>query len=162
MATKTYTLMHDDLDGSAETADSPVSTVDFALDGQGYEIDLNSGHAAQLRDALANFVAAARKATGKPRATATTSRPAKGTSVARADREQNQAVRDWARSHGAAISDRGRIPAEVMAAYHLGAGTPESDDAIAQFVSHQQARISGQIPQGSNGQVEQVPETAGV
>ena len=34
------------------------------------------------------------------------------------DREQNQAIRDWARKRGMKVSDRGRIPAEVLEAYH--------------------------------------------
>ncbi len=34
------------------------------------------------------------------------------------DREQNQAIRDWARKRGMKVSDRGRIPAEVLDAYH--------------------------------------------
>jgi hypothetical protein len=33
------------------------------------------------------------------------------------DREQNQAIRDWARQHGHAVSDRGRVPSEVIEAY---------------------------------------------
>ena len=34
------------------------------------------------------------------------------------DREQNQAIREWARKRGMKVSDRGRIPAEVLEAYH--------------------------------------------
>jgi hypothetical protein len=37
---------------------------------------------------------------------------------ASADREQNQAIREWARKQGMKVSDRGRIPAEVLEAYH--------------------------------------------
>jgi hypothetical protein len=40
-----------DHDGSAAEG-----TVRFGLDGTGYEIDLNAGHAKQLRDALARYV----------------------------------------------------------------------------------------------------------
>ena len=43
-------------------------------------------------------------------------RPPKGR--ASIDREQNQAIRDWARKRGMKVSDRGRIPAEVLEAYH--------------------------------------------
>jgi hypothetical protein len=41
-----------------------------------------------------------------------------GPRTASADREQNQAIRDWARKQGFKVSDRGRIPAEVLDAYH--------------------------------------------
>lgn len=100
----------DDLDG--ESADE---TVEFGIDGKNYEIDLSEKNAGQLRDALAAYVAAARRRTGSRRrggaAAGGTRRPA-------IDREQNQAIRDWARKRGMKVSDRGRIPAEVLDAYH--------------------------------------------
>jgi len=34
------------------------------------------------------------------------------------DRDQNQAIREWARMKGYKVSDRGRIPKEVTEAYH--------------------------------------------
>jgi hypothetical protein len=34
------------------------------------------------------------------------------------DREQNQAIREWARKRGMKVSDRGRISSEVTDAYH--------------------------------------------
>ena len=52
-------LFIDDLDGSAAEA-----TVRFGLDGTEYEIDLNAGHAAQLREALAAYVRAGRRVSG--------------------------------------------------------------------------------------------------
>ena len=62
MAQKIQTLFIDDLDGSAAEG-----TVRFGLDGTGYEIDLNAGHARELRDALARYVDAARRVTGSAR-----------------------------------------------------------------------------------------------
>ena len=61
MAQKVQTLFIDDLDGSAAEG-----TVRFGLDGTEYEIDLNAEHAQQLRDALAAYVRAARRAGGGP------------------------------------------------------------------------------------------------
>ncbi len=61
MAQKKQTLLIDELDGSA--ADS---TVRFGLDGTEYEIDLNTEHARALRDALARYVNAARRAEAAP------------------------------------------------------------------------------------------------
>lgn len=98
----------DDLDGGA--ADE---TVPFGLDGKNYEIDLSEGNAGKLRDALASYVAAARRVGGRSRgatAARSTARPA-------INREQNQAIRDWARKKGMKVSDRGRIPAGVLASY---------------------------------------------
>jgi hypothetical protein len=101
----------DDLDG--EVADE---TVEFGLDGKSFEIDLSKGNAGRLRDALAEYVAAARKSGGaRRRSTAAAASPPRRPTI---DREQNQAIRDWARKRGMKVSDRGRIPAEVLEAYH--------------------------------------------
>lgn len=98
----------DDLDG--EAADE---TIEFGIDGKNYEIDLSKANAAKLRDALAAYVAAARRSGGRRRggSSGAVRRPA-------IDREQNQAIREWARKRGMKVSDRGRIPAEVLEAYH--------------------------------------------
>jgi hypothetical protein len=56
------TLFIDDIDGSA--ADG---TVRFSLDGTDYEIDLNTGHAQALRDALARYVSSALRIGSNPR-----------------------------------------------------------------------------------------------
>lgn len=110
----------DDLDG--ESADE---TVEFGIDGKSYEIDLSNENAGRLRDVLADFVSAARRAGGRRRVggSAGTGSGSGGAGAApkgRAsiDREQNQAIRDWARKRGMKVSDRGRIPAEVLEAYH--------------------------------------------
>jgi hypothetical protein len=110
VAQKVTVSLIDDLDG-----DKADETVEFGLDGKNYEIDLSSGNAGKLRDALADYVSAARRPGGRRRsgggATTAARRPA-------VDREQNQAIRDWARKRGMKVSDRGRIPADVLEAYH--------------------------------------------
>jgi hypothetical protein len=111
MAQKIQILLVDDLDGGG--ADETVS---FALDGANYEIDLSTGNAAALRETLAPYVGHARRASRGPGRSATTSRPNKG--GVRADREQTQAIREWARNNGHKVSDRGRIPASVVDAYN--------------------------------------------
>lgn len=101
----------DDVDGS-----SAEETVEFAIDGKSYEIDLSTGNAARLRDALGEYVAAGRRTAARA-----ARRSARGSGVARsasADREQNQAIRDWARRRDMKVSERGRIPREVLDAYH--------------------------------------------
>jgi len=99
----------DDLDGSV--ADE---TVEFGLDGVSYQIDLSSVNAEKIRDMLSDFVTNARRSGLRKRAAATA---AKGRSAA-VDREQNQAIREWARKRGLRVSERGRISAEVLEAYH--------------------------------------------
>ncbi|WP_020496180.1 histone-like nucleoid-structuring protein Lsr2 [Sciscionella marina] len=106
----TYSLV-DDLDGS--DADQ---TVEFGLDGAIYEIDLSEENADRLRETLADFIESARRSGGRARRGRAGS-GAKANKVA-ADREQNQAIRDWARKNGFQVSERGRIPAEVLEAYH--------------------------------------------
>jgi hypothetical protein len=97
----------DDLDGAVA-----VETVVFGIDGRSYEIDLSAGNAGRLRDELARYVASARRTAGGAR------RPVVGAVRPTADREQNQAIRDWARKRGMKVSERGRIPSEVLDAYH--------------------------------------------
>ena len=110
MAQKVVVSLVDDLDGGAGN-----ETVEFGLDGKQYEIDLSDNNAAALRSALAEFVAAARRPTGRRRSQ---SRSAVVAAPVTADREQNQAIREWARARGMKVSDRGRIPTEVTEAYH--------------------------------------------
>ena len=74
MAQKIQTLFIDDLDGSE--ADG---TVRFGLDGTDYEIDLNAAHAQELRDALARYVTAARRAGSSARRQARNGRKARRT-----------------------------------------------------------------------------------
>ncbi|OIQ94685.1 nucleoid-associated protein Lsr2 [mine drainage metagenome] len=108
MAQRVQVLLVDDTDGS--TADE---TVTFSLDGISYEIDLTSGHAAELRDALASWVGHARKVGGR-----TVSRTAnRGRRTSGPANGEATVIREWARSNGHEVSERGRISAEVRAAY---------------------------------------------
>jgi hypothetical protein len=113
MAQKTIVQLIDDLDQG--TADETVS---FGLDGTNYEIDLSKKNAAKLRDALATYVANARRV-GRG-----TARPAGGARrgrTTRGDREQTQAIREWGRKNGWTVSSRGRIPADLLDAYNAQA-----------------------------------------
>ncbi|MDA3624780.1 Lsr2 family protein [Saccharopolyspora oryzae] len=116
MAQKVTVTLVDDLDGGQ--ADE---TVEFGLDGVAYQIDLSADNAGELRDALANYVSNARRAGGRkkpgPRPGSGGGRAAAGGSTS-ADREQNQAIREWARKRGLKVSDRGRIPADIVEQYH--------------------------------------------
>jgi len=110
MAQKVTVQLVDDLDGSVA---EDISTVTFGLDGASYEIDLTGGNADKLRAILADFVGSARRVGGRVK---------RGTGVhgavtPAAGREQTKAIREWARKNGFDLSDRGRIPANVLQAF---------------------------------------------
>ena len=96
-----------------------VETIAFGLDGSSYELDACEQHAAELRDAFARYVGSARRAgraaagTAARHAPRSSSRPA----AAGSDRERVQAIREWARANGHAVSERGRLSSTVLAAY---------------------------------------------
>jgi hypothetical protein len=107
MAQKHIVQLIDDLDGV-----EAQETVSFSLDGTRYEIDLSEGNATRLRESLAVYIANARRATRYGGATNG------GRRTHRADREQTAAIREWARTNGHRIGDKGRIPSSVLDAYH--------------------------------------------
>ena len=114
MAQKVTVTLVDDLDGGQ--ADE---TVEFALDGVSYQIDLSNDNASELRDALSGYVSSARRAGGRKKSGPRPSSSGRSSSGSTsADREQNQAIREWARKRGLKVSDRGRIPADIVDQYH--------------------------------------------
>ena len=110
MAQKIQVTLVDDLDGG-----KAEETLSFGLDGTAYEMDLSGKNAKKLRDALAPYLGAARKA---GRATPAKTRARSGGAPTVADREQNQAIREWAKKQGLNVSDRGRIPPEIVEKYN--------------------------------------------
>lgn len=111
MAQKHIVQLIDDLDGGP--ADE---TVNFALDGINYEIDLSEKNAARLREAFAEFVASARRANRGSRVRSGTA--PRRVRNGRGDREQTAAIREWARKNGYQVGEKGRIPGDVLEAYH--------------------------------------------
>ncbi|OFL66379.1 MULTISPECIES: histone-like nucleoid-structuring protein Lsr2 [unclassified Brevibacterium] len=105
MARKVTTVLIDDLTG--EDADE---TVEFGIDGKFYEIELTADNASRLRELLGNYVKVARRAESP----ASAGRKRAGKKAGRSDLTE---IRDWARSHGYDVSDRGRIRAEIIEAY---------------------------------------------
>ena len=112
MAQQVVVEMVDDIDGGIA-----AQTVPFSLDGVSYEIDLSDDNAAALRDELARYVAVARRTGGRRIRLAVGQSTTDTTSTARTDRERSQRIRAWATDHGYAVSDRGRISADVIAAF---------------------------------------------
>lgn len=104
MAQRVHIVLEDDIDGAK--ADE---TVTFGLDGVNYEIDLSAANAAKLRDDLASWVGHARRVRGATGGR----RSGRGSGP----KEDLNAIREWGRSNGHKVSDRGRVSAEVREAY---------------------------------------------
>ena len=96
MAQKVTVALEDDLTGGPA-----VETVRFAFEGTDYEIDLNAKNAAAFGKQLASYIEHARRA---------------GRSAT--SRQRSGDIRAWAKEHGLAVSERGRIPASVVEQYH--------------------------------------------
>ena len=111
MAKQIIHKLVDDLDGG-----DAGETVKFALDGIQYEIDLSNKNAAKLRDVFAPYVASGFKVARG--GVVVGGRAARGRGGATADRAQHKAIRDWAKKNGKDISDRGRIPQEIVDEFH--------------------------------------------
>ena len=104
MAQKTVVELVDDLDGGE--ADE---TVNFALDGVDFTIDLSAENASRLRETLAEYVGHARRSGGR--------KQSKGISAATRQgngRPDTQAIREWARSQGETVAERGRISHDLV------------------------------------------------
>ena len=99
MAQKVQVVLLDDIDGG-----SADETLKFSFEGALYEIDLSTAHAAEFLAAVAPWVKAARKTSGRTA----------GRVVANSDTSK---IRAWAKSTGLGVSERGRISAEIRAAY---------------------------------------------
>lgn len=110
MAQRVVVTLEDDIDGG-----EAAETVSFALDGVSYEIDLSEDHASKLRDEFATWIGHARRAGGRKSTT-----PARR-SGGRGGRDLS-AIREWARENGHKVSDRGRISADIQAAYDKAHG----------------------------------------
>ena len=80
----------------------------FSFDGRDYEIDLCVKHSDKFDDTISRYAQRARKSSARPlrlkRRTA-------------ANRQHSAGVRAWAKKMGIAVSDRGRIPADVVTRY---------------------------------------------
>ncbi len=109
MAQKVQTLFVDDIDGTA--ADG---TIRFGLDGSDYEIDLNTEHAQALRDALAHYISAGRRAGGARR-------PVRNGRKAPSNGVNTTEIREWAKAQGIEVKDRGRVPAGLVVKFKAAA-----------------------------------------
>lgn len=111
MARRIVHQLVDDIDGSVLEAGEGES-IHFSLNGNAYEIDLNSENAGALREAFEPYIAAGRRsstAAGGPRGGSSRKRSSSSPEI--------PAIRAWAQANGHAVSERGRIPAAIVEAY---------------------------------------------
>lgn len=113
MARRIVHQLVDDLDGT-ELEVGSGETVLFSLDGIAYEIDLTDDNAQALRDALAPYVSAGRRVSG---GRSGSSGSDSGRKRRRTGQHDYGPVREWAKSNGYTVSERGRVPAAVLEAY---------------------------------------------
>lgn len=99
----------DDFDGISE-----ADVVEFSIDGQFYEIDLSEENKKKLFEDFDPYIQVARQTSGPARAT----RRARVTRVPSGQNPSDlNAIREWARSKGKKVSDRGRIPRDIVEAF---------------------------------------------
>src|SRR5437899_2631630 len=82
-----------------------VKTVIYMVNGAYYEIELSDESMAKFDKALAPYIKVSRAAS-RIRAVAVTAL------------DESQKIRAWARDNGKDISERGRIPQEIVDEYH--------------------------------------------
>ncbi|HEX2322035.1 MAG TPA: Lsr2 family protein [Streptosporangiaceae bacterium] len=106
MAQKTVVTVLCDLPHDSEV--EGTESISFAVDGNAYLIDLCPPHSEEFGNKIGAFAAHARRALSGTRRRR--GKPGQG-------RRRGADIREWARARGHAISDRGRIPDSVIAAY---------------------------------------------
>ena len=112
MVQRVQVILEDDMTGGEAS-----ETVEFALDGVSYEIDLNDENAAQLREAFAPWIAEARRSGGRRQ---TRRRGAAGAATAgngSGKSDELAKMREWGRANGFKVSSRGRVSQELQDAY---------------------------------------------
>ncbi len=106
MAQKTVVTVLCDLPHDSDV--EGTESISFAVDGNAYQIDLCPPHSEEFGKKVGAFAEHARRVLSGARR-----RRAKAGS----GRRRGADIREWARTRGHEISDRGRIPDSVIAAY---------------------------------------------
>ncbi|MFW0792102.1 histone-like nucleoid-structuring protein Lsr2 [Gordonia sp. CPCC 205333] len=105
MAKREVVEVIDDIDGKVL---EEYETVRFSVDGRTYEFDTSAKHADDFRTSLQKYLDVSRPVARTSRRVATGGNRSKA---------QTQAIREWANENGHAVSDRGRIPLQIVEAY---------------------------------------------
>lgn len=109
MAQQVRIFLVDDIDGGDAS-----ETVRFGLDGASYELDLSAENAQSFRETLAPYIEVARRAGGRVSRGLRQQTPARNQEIAQ--------IRHWAKENGYTISDRGRVPFDIVEAYRKARG----------------------------------------
>lgn len=111
MAERIIYQLVDDISGT-EIAEGSGERIPFSFRGVDYQIDLAAANVAKLDKAFKPYIDAATQIRGAK------SRRAKSSGrTAPTSKERLAAIREWARSNGYDVSDRGRIKADIVDAY---------------------------------------------
>lgn len=154
VAKQTITRIIDDLTG--EDGDETVS---FALDGNLYEIDLNSKNARDFRTFMDRFIQAGTRVgkVGQPAQLRTHRQTTLPQASIRANRVENGAIREWAANNGHHVSERGRIPQTVLDAY---ANRHRAAEAARALKQEQEAADAAQKSSSGAGAKKTTSRTA--
>ncbi|MBB1055287.1 Lsr2 family protein [Dietzia maris] len=87
-----------------------ANTLSFAFEGKEPSIDLSDDNAEAFRQIIAPYIEAGHRVTGR------NTKAARKTS-AKTSSANTKAIREWAQANGYDVSNRGRIPADVLQAY---------------------------------------------
>ena len=105
MARTYVAVIEDDLTG--EVVDQQdAESIEFAVNGKSYTIDLGKKNASEFHKSLDRYIAVATKVGG-----AGSRKPARGS------KEDLAAIREWGKENGFTVSARGRVRSELKDAY---------------------------------------------
>lgn len=118
MARQEIVQLIDDIDGS-EIDGASGETIEFAVNGVEYSIDLKAKNANEFHKKLDYYIGHATRIGGRKRKPTPAADAISATAGASGRRgpEQTRAIRQWAFDKGYGISDRGRIPAHIEAKF---------------------------------------------
>ena len=111
MAQRTQLVLIDDLDGT-EIKDGNAQSITFSWSGVDYSIDLSKANADKFEKAIGPYLKKAQRVGGRKSRPPSASR-----STSSASRVDTKAVRAWAVANGIELSNRGRVPADVIEKY---------------------------------------------
>lgn len=120
VAKRVFTELVDDIDGSV-ISDESGETIEFAVSGVEYSIDLKSKNATEFHRKLDYYIEHATRVGGRRRRASAASKASaaaqSSSAPAKRDPAQTRAIRQWASDQGYEINDRGRIPADIVEAF---------------------------------------------
>lgn len=122
-------VLIDDLETGEVPADGTIS---FAVEGTAYEIDLTRKNREKLLAVLGPYMAAARRKGSVAHRKPASKKPASNPPARTTGSEQLQAIREWARKNGKEVSDRGRIPNDIVTAFEEAMGSSPKFSAVPQ------------------------------